>query len=764
MREMKPIKLTMTAFGPYKGCEVVNFSELEDNRLFVISGKTGAGKTTIFDGICFALYGSASGEDRQDYKMLRSDFANDDVHTSVELIFELHGKMYRILRQLGHVKQGNKTATGEKYEFYQINDTGEAPCVDRQMVSDINQRIEEIIGLTKDQFSQIVMLPQGEFRKLLTSKTENKEEILRRIFQTYPYQTITEQLNTKRKQAEEDFKRVKQLRDHYVAEIRSKLPDREGSTLFTVLNQEHFNINQLVAGLEAEANYYNKQVETMQEEKGKVSENVQAMQDQYQKAKNTNEKFDELAQHEKKLTELHEQEPIIKDQESLLEKSERASQIELQENHVKELRQELDQKRRAKADAEHALTTANAAHEQAKTQYKTEEARKSERDNLSKQVNNLKDLLPKVEELNTKKKTKDKAEVLLKQLAVKKETFDTNFKEKEKAKEELDKQIRADTEAVERLQPKKDQLNLLREKATALKELIKLVEKRDQLSVNVKAEEQVYQQAKIEFEQKEQAWIHGQAGILAEHLQDGEPCPVCGSVEHPNKAKIAVDTPSKAELDQVKSVYDKKYKAYTDLVAQYKTHFNQVKEKESVLKEYDISLENPNQTFDLYLKQGKELNEEVKALDEKWNQLKGMRERADQLADDLKHVETQRESLRKQNDEQKIVYERAKVSYESLLESVPEDLRELSALAEKITKTEAKKRELDETWEKAQQQLNIVRESVAKAETHHQNASLSLQNAITKLEKAERTFKQSLAEGDFSNEEEYRNAKRTEEE
>ena len=88
--KMRPIQLTMTAFGPYKGTEIVDFRELEDNRLFVISGATGSGKTTIFDGICFALYGQASGEDRTDIRAMRSDFADDDIQTTVELMFEIH--------------------------------------------------------------------------------------------------------------------------------------------------------------------------------------------------------------------------------------------------------------------------------------------------------------------------------------------------------------------------------------------------------------------------------------------------------------------------------------------------------------------------------------------------------------------------------------------------------------------------------------------------------------------------------------------------
>src|SRR5690625_7413769 len=96
--------------------------------------------------------------------MLRRQFADDNLHNAVEFIFELKGRKYRVLRQLGHIKRGNKTKTGEKYEFFEIKEDGEIPKVDRQIVSEINKKIEDLIGLTQEQFKQIVMLPQGEFR------------------------------------------------------------------------------------------------------------------------------------------------------------------------------------------------------------------------------------------------------------------------------------------------------------------------------------------------------------------------------------------------------------------------------------------------------------------------------------------------------------------------------------------------------------------------------------------------------------------------
>ena len=256
---MRPITLKMTAFGPYKHTECIDFNELQGNQLFVISGSTGAGKTTIFDGICFALYGSASGSDRSESRIMRSDFAEDHVHTSVELEFEIHNRTYRILRQMGHVKKGNKSATGEKYEFFEKLDDREIPCVERQIVSEINPRIEEILGLDQNQFSQIVMLPQGEFRKLLTSETDNKEDILRKIFKTEPYKMITERLKRMKAQAEDEMKIEQRTTNSFIQSIETALPSRE-STVFQVLAQDHYNINQILAGLNEEVAFYQEKI------------------------------------------------------------------------------------------------------------------------------------------------------------------------------------------------------------------------------------------------------------------------------------------------------------------------------------------------------------------------------------------------------------------------------------------------------------------------------------------------------------------------
>jgi exonuclease SbcC len=219
----------MTAFGPYKQTETIDFTELQGNQLFVISGSTGAGKTTIFDGICFALFGAASGSDRSESRIMRSDFADDAVHTCRACIVTTEDVPYTSSNE--SCEKGNKSATGEKYEFFEKLGDREVPVVERQIVSEINVKVEEILGLTQNQFIQIVMLPQGEFRKLLTSETENKEDILRKIFKTEPYKMISERLKQKKAHAEEELKIAQRTRNSYIHNIASSLPARESTIL-----------------------------------------------------------------------------------------------------------------------------------------------------------------------------------------------------------------------------------------------------------------------------------------------------------------------------------------------------------------------------------------------------------------------------------------------------------------------------------------------------------------------------------------------------
>ncbi|MYL59925.1 AAA family ATPase, partial [Virgibacillus halodenitrificans] len=400
---MRPLKLKMTAFGPYKRTEIVDFNELEDNRLFVISGNTGAGKTTIFDAICFALYGSASGQDRENTLMLRSDFAEDDTHTAVELLFELKGHHYRVLRQLGHVKKGNKSKTGDRFEFYEQVEGREIPCVDRQIVSEIDKKIEMLIGLTQDQFKQIVMLPQGEFRKLLTSQTENKEEILRRLFKTQTYQHINERLRIRKNKVEEAYNKAVQTRDTYIQHISATLPFREDAQLYQVLSEEHFNENQVVSGLEKEIEFYEERIKQDEETYEQAYKLHAQKQVEFSRAEAINKQWDELSDKEAQLKELQEKAPQYKEKENKLQQAERATQIYPYEKQRVDLKKDYQQKEQTLHQVQKEKQIAAKKVDESLASFQREEKKQEEREALRKKLDQLYEFLPIVEEIDKTK-------------------------------------------------------------------------------------------------------------------------------------------------------------------------------------------------------------------------------------------------------------------------------------------------------------------------------------------------------------------------
>ena len=400
---MRPLKMTITAFGPYKHQETIDFNDLKGHRLFVISGKTGAGKTSIFDAICFALYGDASGEDRSDSRMLRSQFAEDDVHTSVDFEFELRGRSYRVFRQMPHIKGTNKTATGDKYELYETTNNTDVILVDRLTVGTVNQKIQEIIGLTKDQFRQIVMLPQGEFRKLLTSDTENKEEILRKIFRTVHFKMMTEGLNEKRIVSQKLYEKQSQERDLYIKNLEINLLKREGSALLQVFEQENYNTYQVLEALTEEVSFYeeqrNKEQQRLDQNKVRLKEKT----DRYHLAKAVNDRFTALENYRQQKEKLDEQLPVMLETEQKLNQAMKASQIEVHENYLLDVTTEEMNVQQNKETAKTELVQAEALLSQTQMAFLQEEGNKEDREKASITVNKLKEYLPDVSELDQKK-------------------------------------------------------------------------------------------------------------------------------------------------------------------------------------------------------------------------------------------------------------------------------------------------------------------------------------------------------------------------
>ncbi|MBQ2016708.1 MAG: SMC family ATPase, partial [Clostridia bacterium] len=190
---MRPLTLTLSAFGPYAGETTIDFSKLGDSGLYLITGDTGAGKTTLFDAIVYALYGSASGSDRGG-KDLASKYAGEDAASYVDFTFSNRGAEYRVFRCVNNEGR-RKVVIGDKNQLQEavLFDGDGKPIAHK--VREVTAKVEEVLGLTRDQFVQIVMIAQGQFRELLTASEDVRGPILKKLFQTEPYANLQDRIN-----------------------------------------------------------------------------------------------------------------------------------------------------------------------------------------------------------------------------------------------------------------------------------------------------------------------------------------------------------------------------------------------------------------------------------------------------------------------------------------------------------------------------------------------------------------------------------------
>ena len=236
---MRPIKLVMCGFGPYADKTVVDFTLLGESGLYLITGDTGAGKTTIFDAISYALYGEASGQVRE-VKSLRSKYADDETESYVELEFEYRDEKYKIRRvpeYMRKAKRGDKmVAQKEEAELYFLTKDRE-PIINKK---NVNDAVTEIIGLDRGQFSQIAMIAQGDFMKVLLTGTDERSKILRKIFNTNEYLDLQEKLKRKKNELKFKYQDIEKSIKNYIASVQCDNDENDKEKLKQIIDDNTF--------------------------------------------------------------------------------------------------------------------------------------------------------------------------------------------------------------------------------------------------------------------------------------------------------------------------------------------------------------------------------------------------------------------------------------------------------------------------------------------------------------------------------------------
>lgn len=756
---MRPLKLKLTAFGPYKNTEEIDFADLQGNQLFVISGSTGSGKTTIFDGICFALYGSASGSDRSESRILRSDFAEDSTHTCVEMEFEIHNKIYRILRQIGHIKNGNKGATGERYEFFEKCEDGEKPCVERQIVSEINRRVEEIIGLTQNQFSQIVMLPQGEFRKLLTSETDNKEEILRKIFKTEPYKMISERLKQKKDAAAKAYQLEEQVLNSHIRSAGASLPERE-SELFEVMSREHFNVNQIVDGLKKEALFYTEKIGEDEQRYKTLYKQHDEQFNAYHEAKKWKDRFTELEAKEQRLEKLKEQLPSFQEKEQRVKHAERASFIVGIENLFNELQKNETEKFQLLEKAVQQEQKSKESAAKAEAAAAEEEGRQPEREESREKVMQLQHLLPQVQELDSKRLELERFEASAKQAGKRLHDAEKEHSKKKEEKEAVAGKVEELEKGLETYDEKQELLTGLGNKTRILKSYIDLQSAKFAQEKELEAKEAAFRKKDLAYKQQESLWFASQAHILAEQLHEGSACPVCGSLDHPAKSTAFQEqTVSKEELEAAKSELNTVDSEFRNAAAKLASLEEQLQGKKKELEADALAAENADSKYIELEDLKQQVDKQVRGLQSDKLELRKLKEGLAARNQQAEKLEQEKSALLVEVNEKKSAFDTAKALFEDKLLFIPEDMRLLSALEAKIKLALSRKQQLEQSWEAAQKNFHDAKEKLASAAVTLQHSKTTAKEISEKRERAEQQFAEALKKSDFESEAAYQQAK-----
>ncbi len=516
---MRPIELKMSAFGPFAGLTTLRFDALGTDGLYLITGDTGAGKTTIFDAIIYALYGEASGNIRTT-DMLRSKYANADTATFVELTFVFKDKTYIVRRNPEYLRPSKR---GEG-RFTKESAKAQLTMPDKEVITglvSVNNRIIEIIGLNKNQFSQIAMLPQGEFMRLLLADTKQRIEIFREIFDTEPYLLLQDRI---KKDANELYRLVsdyKKSMAQYVADVYCDENSEYNQALINIKNDSQMSIKEILDIID------------------KIIAQDKSCADEYDKAIISIDKG--IEQLNSKLT------------------------IAIQTERIKD-------------DYKSALTQLNnltEEYENVYSIYKAECEKDSERNELSLNIEKSSEKLESYELLEKYKKDYgkklDKISNITQDIHEDTNSLNECIKQIDNCKKEAE--ILKNTELeIEKLNSKISDIIKKKEGVEYLKDVferkIKAVSQADEAKDRYMSAFAAYEEANNRYLKMEKAFFNEQAGIMAAALEEGQPCPVCGSVTHPVPAVAGDDAPTEMQLKKYKIYVEDKSKECSELSSQ----------------------------------------------------------------------------------------------------------------------------------------------------------------------------------------------------
>lgn len=733
---MKPIKLTMQAFGPFAQTETIEFDKLGTNPLFLINGPTGSGKTSILDAICFALYGETTGNERQGIQM-RCDMAAPTLLTEVTLEFSLHGKSYRVIRspeqEAPKARGEGMTVRKHTAALYEITD--EEKLITSK-TTQVKTEVTNIIGLNETQFRQVMVLPQGKFRELLLATSKEREEIFGQLFQTDIYKKIEYALKDK-------ASAISKAKDEFDNQIRGALQ---------------------VAGVSSEAELTEQrealsvQFESVQKQEQESLAQLNALKTELQKAEALSNEFKKREQAEIALKQHLEQSDAVSSRQLQLDNAKKASKVELPYvtlQSASKQTQELEQK---VAKLSQDLTVANDAVKSKEGALQTAKEQAAQLPKLTEQQYQLEGMKGKLVEKSELEKAinagltqKSEFEATLKKYIALKEKLTLEAQQGQKS---LD-QARVDVASIGTVEAEIKQQQRLMQDLQKLTGLNQELAKLDALTPSKQASVDQVKARYVELQRSadtlELSWHNAQAAVLAQRLRAGEMCPVCGSVEHPQPAQFVGEEVTKEQVQRARNIEREGQVALNQLnnqleqhniaIGQYKQQIDQLSVELGQTASMDLSaLQASMQQLDERLQQLSSIN--LVQLEQSVNELNQRCVTGEGKINELQNQMAANESTIKVNREQLV----------KLSASLDAKYSSLEVLEQDIVAIQKQIAELNSALENAQNHLQQAVLAKTNIESQLTTNQQWLNEALERLNTAKADWDQALQASAFEDE------------
>ncbi len=775
---MRPHKLTLGAFGPYASEQVIDFDQLDGRNLFLITGPTGAGKTSVFDAICFALFGRASSMER-DGSALRSHFAAGDAETFVELEFSLGDRKYWVRRspwQLRPKKRGSGLTESEHdAEFKEMA----AGSVAISKPAAVDPKIVETLGLTYEQFRQIVMVPQGEFRKLITAGTREREDIFRKIFGTEQFLLIQNKLFDKAKLLEQELKSLQGQLEQTVRRIEPA----DDAELAGLLASPPYDATGILAGLKKLLTRDENGAATLKGELDRLAAQLQGKQKELFQAEELQRKLAARDAAAAAKLQLEGRKAEIEAQRQQAERARKAATVRGAEENRQEWAARRQDRQNKLTEAAGALQHAGRQLAAVEAALTTERQRDPQRSELQANQTRLEGLAGKVADLDGRRQ---RLTELTSRSAQAEQALSRQQQQLELHKQallacqaELEQARAAATElpslqqrlgAAETSQAQIDKLGV------ALKELSGLAERFQAAEQRWQQTEQRREQAETAFEAARNLFLQEQAAVLATRLQPGSPCPVCGSSEHPHPATGAGNAGSEGELKALEQAL----KTARSEAEQGKRQFDEIggeRQKQQLTAELllEALAADLRQAFGRiaaadqlgWLREARTaLQSELRELRQRLLQLEQLKQREQQLTADIdgkqrlgEQLEQQAKQLTEARSELLVAVRAEQELLRQLEAELPQTVRTQPALTEALRQNQAELQTLQAALEQAVEARATGELNRVQAETAMAAAQAALNEAAAESVRADEKFQAALAEAGFADAADYAGAR-----